>query len=179
MVREMPDDPFALLTTREMQCLEGLRDRLDVREISDRLGITINTVNTYLDGARRKLEAPTRNAAVKMLIERDQPLSKSISGFREVEPGGPVLPSEPSRGSDEQRGQGTMVDADETSQPTPRRRSLPMPFPTRERRRNDLAIGQLLVLIVTIAIGAVLVGAILIQTLIGLGTLGTSLHNLL
>ena len=174
----MTADPFAQLTPRERQCLEGVRDRLDVREISDRLGITINTVNTYLDSARKKLGAPTRNAAVRMLDGRSATPSKSISGFDEID-SPPVSPPSPwLRGTEERRAPDVLRDAGAMPFEARGTDRLPMPFPTRGRKRNDLAIGQLLGLIAAIAFLAVLLVSVLIQTLLGLGEISMSLHNL-
>jgi DNA-binding CsgD family transcriptional regulator len=174
----MTADPFAQLTPRERQCLEGVRDRLDVREISDRLGITINTVNTYLDSARRKLGAPTRNAAVRMLDSRPLAPSKSISGFDGIDPAAIAPPSPWLRSTEERRGPEVLRDAGAMPFETRGANGLPMPFPTRGRKRNDLALGQLLGLIAAIAFLAVLLVSVLVQTLLGLGELSTSLHNL-
>jgi DNA-binding CsgD family transcriptional regulator len=174
----MTDDLFAQLTPRERQCLEGIRDREDVRDISDRLGITINTVNTYLDSARKKLGARNRNAAIRMLIEHDNagPF-KSISGFAGIETPSASAPQQSPRGAGVSHGRTVLRDGGAWPLEPPRS-GVPMPFPTRERRRNDYTIAQLLGLIVSIAAIAVLIAGVLIQSLLGLGALNRSLHNL-
>jgi DNA-binding CsgD family transcriptional regulator len=174
----MHHDLFAQLTPRELQCLEGIRDRQDVRDISDRLGITINTVNTYLDSARKKLGARNRNAAVRMLIEYQAgPPIKSISAFAGMEEPARTAPSPVLRGAGGLPEQTVLRDGG-AFHLEPRQRSLPMPFPTRERRRNDYTIAQLLGLIASVAAIAVLIAGVLIQSLLGLGALKQSLHNL-
>jgi DNA-binding CsgD family transcriptional regulator len=174
----MHHDLFAQLTPRELQCLEGIRDRQDVRDISDRLGITINTVNTYLDSARKKLGARNRNTAVRMLIEyQGGPPIKSISGFAGMESAPQIASSAVLRDAGELHGQTVLRDGGAFPLET-RQRGLPMPFPTRERRRNDYTIAQLLGLIASVAAIAVLIAGVLIQSLLGLGALRQSLHNL-
>jgi DNA-binding CsgD family transcriptional regulator len=174
----MHHDLFAQLTPRELQCLEGIRDRQDVRDISDRLGITINTVNTYLDSARKKLGARNRNTAVRMLIEyQGEPPIKSISAFAGLEDTTQTAPSPVLRGAGAVPEQTVLRDGGAIHL-EPRQRGLPMPFPTRERRRNDYTIAQLLGLIASVAAIAVLIAGVLIQSLLGLGALKQSLHNL-
>jgi DNA-binding CsgD family transcriptional regulator len=174
----MHHDLFAQLTPRELQCLEGIRDHEDVREISDRLGITINTVNTYLDSARRKLGARNRNAAVRMLIDHDDSASmKSISGFGGMEVPSLSAPPTVLREEGEVHQQAILRDGGALHL-EPRQRGLPMPFSTRERRRNDYTIAQLLGLIASVAAIAVLIAGVLVQSLLGLGALDRALRNL-
>jgi DNA-binding CsgD family transcriptional regulator len=178
MSARMHEELFAQLTPREMQCLEGVRDREDVRDISDRLGITINTVNTYLDSARKKLGARNRNTAVRMLLEYEAgPPLKSISAFAGMEEAPQIAPPTLLRGAGELHEQTVLRDGG-AFHLEPRRRSLPMPFSTRERRRNDYSFTQLLGLIASVAAIAVLIAGVLIQSLLGLGALKQSLHHL-
>jgi two-component system, NarL family, nitrate/nitrite response regulator NarL len=55
------------LTPRESQVVQLLRDRMSTREIAARLGISEVTVRRHVSAALRKLEAPDRQAAVRLL----------------------------------------------------------------------------------------------------------------
>ena len=58
------------LTSREVQCLEGLARGLGNAEISQQLRISMPTVALHLINARKKLGAVTREQAVALAIKR-------------------------------------------------------------------------------------------------------------
>jgi two-component system nitrate/nitrite response regulator NarL len=55
------------LTRREWQVLEFLRDGLTTREIAARLFVSRSTVRTHIAAILRKMDAPTREAALELL----------------------------------------------------------------------------------------------------------------
>ena len=56
------------LTTREIECLNGLAGGLTSDGISRRLGISVPTVAMHISNARRKLNASTREHAVAIAL---------------------------------------------------------------------------------------------------------------
>ena len=60
----------AQLTRREWQVLEFLRDGLTTREIAARLFVSRSTVRTHIAAILRKMDAPTREAALELLEGR-------------------------------------------------------------------------------------------------------------
>jgi DNA-binding NarL/FixJ family response regulator len=59
--------PAVELTSREWQVLELLRDGLTTKEIAERLFISRVTVRTHISSILRKLRAPSREAAIRLL----------------------------------------------------------------------------------------------------------------
>lgn len=62
-----PGDPRDLLTAQERACLRLVAQRLSSKEIAAELGIAKTSVDTYCDRARRKLGAPDRYAAARLV----------------------------------------------------------------------------------------------------------------
>lgn len=60
------------LTDRELQCLRWAARGKSSKQVGTLLGCTEATVNFHLGNARRKLRAPTRQAAVVMAIQSGQ-----------------------------------------------------------------------------------------------------------
>jgi DNA-binding NarL/FixJ family response regulator len=59
--------PAVELTAREWQVLELLRDGSSTKEIAERLFISRVTVRTHISSILRKLRAPSREAAIRLL----------------------------------------------------------------------------------------------------------------
>jgi DNA-binding NarL/FixJ family response regulator len=59
--------PAIELTSREWQVLELLRDGSSTKEIAERLFISRVTVRTHISSILRKLRAPSREAAIRLL----------------------------------------------------------------------------------------------------------------
>lgn len=57
----------ARLTPRQAQVLEYLREGLRTREIAERLGLSPITVRVHISALLRKLDEPTREAAIAAL----------------------------------------------------------------------------------------------------------------
>ena len=65
-----PAAPALALSPRELDVLRLVTAGLTDQEVAVVLGIRVRTVNTYVANARRKLEAPSRAAAVAEIIRR-------------------------------------------------------------------------------------------------------------
>jgi DNA-binding CsgD family transcriptional regulator len=52
---DITDDPTALLTPRERECLRLVDQHLSSKQIARQLGMSKTSVDTYCDRARRKL----------------------------------------------------------------------------------------------------------------------------
>src|SRR5579862_3917982 len=59
-----------LLTDREWDCLCYVVERYSSKQIGARLGVSPKTVDSYLDTARVKLGARTRQEAAQVLVSR-------------------------------------------------------------------------------------------------------------
>jgi DNA-binding CsgD family transcriptional regulator len=59
------------LTPREHECLRLVAQHLSSKEIARTLGLSQHTVDGHLHEARRKLGAPTRRDAVRILLEME------------------------------------------------------------------------------------------------------------
>lgn len=64
----LPENPA--LTSREVQCLEGLARGLSNNEIAKHLQISGPTVALHLSNARKKLSAKTREQAIAIAVAR-------------------------------------------------------------------------------------------------------------
>ena len=71
LTRPSPRD----LTTREWEVLDCLREGLSTKEIAERLFITGTTVRRHVASILRKLEVPSREAAVEIVARRSQNLN--------------------------------------------------------------------------------------------------------
>lgn len=58
------------LTTREMDVLKLMSEGLSNRQIGDRLGLTVNTVKSYVARTLAKLGAANRTQAVRKAIDQ-------------------------------------------------------------------------------------------------------------
>jgi DNA-binding NarL/FixJ family response regulator len=61
----------AQLTSREWETLDLLRQGLTTKQIADRLFVAPVTVRTHIAAVLRKLRVPDREAAIRLLEERD------------------------------------------------------------------------------------------------------------
>src|SRR5579872_5039079 len=77
----------ALLTDREWDCLCYVVERYSSKQIAARLGVAPKTVDSYLDTARVKLGARTRQEAAQVLVSRFGAISPRKAFPRETTPG--------------------------------------------------------------------------------------------
>ena len=65
----MADSRCAMLTSREWEVLDLLRDGLTTRQVAERLFLTQATIRSHVASILRKLKAPDRAAALRLLNE--------------------------------------------------------------------------------------------------------------
>ena len=63
------------LSKREREALAHLAQGLSNREIADRLGISVNTVNKHVQQIFTKLNVRNRTQAARKALEQDRPLA--------------------------------------------------------------------------------------------------------
>jgi DNA-binding CsgD family transcriptional regulator len=63
------------LSKREREALAHLAQGLSNREIADRLGISVNTVNKHVQQIFTKLNVRNRVQAARKALEQDRPLA--------------------------------------------------------------------------------------------------------
>jgi len=63
------------LSKREREALAHLAQGLSNREIADRLGISVNTVNKHVQQIFTKLSVRNRVQAARKALEQDRPLA--------------------------------------------------------------------------------------------------------
>jgi RNA polymerase sigma factor (sigma-70 family) len=64
------DDPTAALSEREQQVLDLLSQGLIYKEIAEKIGISYETVHTYVRRIYEKLQVRTRTEAVAKFLRR-------------------------------------------------------------------------------------------------------------
>lgn len=67
--RERADARFALLTVRESQVLTALGEGLMNKQVAERLGLSVKTVETHRQKLMEKLELPTAGALMRCAVE--------------------------------------------------------------------------------------------------------------
>ncbi len=68
---DITDDPTALLTPRERECLRLVDQHLSSKQIARQLGMSKTSVDTYCDRARRKLGVDDRYSAARLARQLD------------------------------------------------------------------------------------------------------------
>src|ERR1700741_194418 len=85
-----------LLTDREWDCLCYVVDRYSSKQIGARLGVSPKTVDSYLDTARVKLGARTRQEPAQLLVARYGAVSPRKRSPGESPPGDGTAETRPS-----------------------------------------------------------------------------------
>lgn len=180
------NDPtrFDRLTRRHRECLRGVRDLKGSKEIAEALGIEKTTVDKYLVEAAKVLGARNRREAALLLARHEagdgdlttenvtentaEAAPNKIGGdFTRLSDPAPSLP--PIVAPDE-----VIVGAPGVSGEAPLRRPSPgirLPFRRKGQRDNDLTVGDRLIWIQAIALGAAIAFGMLmtgLQVLTGL-----------
>lgn len=180
------NDPtrFDRLTRRHRECLRGVRDLKGSKEIAEALGIEKTTVDKYLVEAAKVLGARNRREAALLLARHetgdgDLTTENVTENTAEAAPnkiGGdftrlsdPAISLPPIVAPDE-----VIVGAPGVSGEAPLRRPSPgirLPFRRKGQRDNDLTVGDRLIWIQAIALGAAIAFGMLmtgLQVLTGL-----------
>lgn len=77
--------PYDALNAKQKECLRLVSEGLTSKQIAPRVGLTHESVNTYVKAAARLLGAPNRAVAARMLLEHEA-LPKGEFPSQPVEP---------------------------------------------------------------------------------------------
>jgi DNA-binding NarL/FixJ family response regulator len=66
---KFPETRIELLSDRELQTFELIGDGLTAREIAERLGVAVKTVNTFRENIKSKLKIDSANRLTRVAIE--------------------------------------------------------------------------------------------------------------
>ena len=148
----------ARLSPGQLDCLRLVDQHLSSKEIAVELRISPHTVDQRIRGALQILGVDRRTQAARLVSCHRGPYQRLIHQPPHVEPGGDPLQrlvtvSHQIRHADRAGGAGDAGFKTEQN-PASFRPSLQMPFATRSNPRNEMSVGQRLLWIVLIAIGA-------------------------
>ena len=159
---DSPDQRVARLTRGQIDCLALVFQHHNSKEIAALLGISPHTVDQrirqalHVLGVERRAEAARLVAAAGLaqptyqrLIHQPPHLDETPAPDHQA---GAV--SHQIRHADRAGGTGSFGVITEQA-PTERRLSLPLPFATRSKPRNEMGVGLRLLWIVTIAMGSI------------------------
>ena len=158
---EDPDDVgqrISRLSKGQLDCLRLVDQHLSSKEIAAELGISSHTVDQRVRGALQILGVERRSQAARLIAQHCGPYQRLIHQPPHIEPAdhpgqqlGAV--SNQIRHADRAGEIGSSgLKTEQSSEPF--RSSLPPPFATRSNPRNEMSVGQRLLWIVLIAIGA-------------------------
>ena len=149
---------IARLSKGQLDCLRLVDQHLSSKEIAAELGISSHTVDQRVRGALQILGVERRSQAARMIAQHCGPYQRLIHQPPHIEPGDQLdqqlgAVSNQIRHAD-RAGEigGSGLKTEQSSEPF--RSSLPPPFATRSNPRNEMSVGQRLLWIVLIAIGA-------------------------
>lgn len=77
---------FDALSAKQKECLRLVADGLTSKQIAPRVGLTHESVNTYVKTATRALGAPNRSVAARMLLEHEAVPNREFPSPPVVEP---------------------------------------------------------------------------------------------
>ena len=167
------DDRVAQLTEHQRACLELLLQHCQIKEIAQRLGVSVSTVNQRLERARRVLGAANSWAAARMMAESDRRRGIWIppTGYENTLPDqSDPQPDEPAfiaKGASDDR----LADIGYGRNPATGLISgglvIRWPFPTAGRPDNDLNAPSRIAWVLPIAI--LFLGLLMIIALLSLG----------
>jgi len=148
----------ARLSSGQLDALLLVDQHLSSKEIAVELGISPHTVDQRIRGALHILGVERRSQAARLVAQHHEPYQRLIHQTPYIEggdstghPGGAV--GFQIRHADRAGGTGDLgVNTEQRSGAS--WSSLPLPFATRSRHRNEMSVGLRLVWIVLIAMGA-------------------------
>jgi len=159
------DDPagdarqrIARLSQGQLDCLRLVDQHLSSKEIATELEISPHTVDQRIRGALQILGVERRAHAARLISQHCGPYQRLIHQPPYIEPQPPIdqqqgAVSHQIRHAD-RAGEIGGVGFNTEQRPANFRSSLPPPFATRSNPRNEMSVGQRLLWIVLIAIGA-------------------------
>ena len=160
--REDPADDvqqrIARLSRGQLDCLRLVDQHLSSKEIAAELGISPHTVDQRIRGALQVLAVERRAHAARIISQHCGPYQRLIHQSPYIEPEPPIdqqqeAVSHQIRHAD-RAGEIGGVGFNTEQRPANFRFPLPPPFATRSNPRNEMSVGQRLLWIVLIAMGA-------------------------
>jgi DNA-binding CsgD family transcriptional regulator len=148
---------IARLSAGQLDCLRLVNEHLSSKEIATELDISPHTVDQRVRGALQILGVERRAQAARIVAQHSEPYQRLIHQSPHVAISRPAPQPRPAvshqiRHADRAGGGGAAgLITEQRSQFRP---SLQLPFATRSNPRNEMSIGQRLLWIVLIAIGA-------------------------
>jgi DNA-binding CsgD family transcriptional regulator len=177
----MHADRISRLTESQRAYLRLVYEHQSSKQIAQRFDISAHTVDKRIKEAMRLLDVGSRVEAARIVVA-----AENIAG----PPLGPQSPdlaiprisanfsASDSRGDDKVAiSSRVMVGEDQHSFRGPSRPAFPLPFPTGDRRENNLSVLQRLGWTVGLVIGLALATGILLSGLTALGTLFVALRH--
>jgi len=149
---------IARLSAGQLDCLRLVNQHLSSKEIAAELNISPHTVDQRIRGALAILGVERRSQAARLVAQHSRPYQRLIHQSPHVEAGGAEAQPESAvshqiRHADRAGGAGTSGFITE-QRPAATQPFLQLPFATRSNPRNEMTVGQRLLWIVLIAIGA-------------------------
>ena len=152
------ESPVSRLSPRQLDCLRLVDQHLSSKEIAVELGISSHTVDQRIRGALQILGVERRSQAARKVAQVLGPYQRLIHQSPHIE-GNPDTGQFDEAVGFQIRHADRAGKADGSGFNTEQKlgsnwSSLPLPFATRSHPRNELSVGQRLLWIILIAIGA-------------------------
>ena len=146
------------LSDGQLEVLQLVDQHMNSKEIGARLGISSHTVDQRIRGAIKILGVSRRQEAAR-LVGRERPYQRLIHQTPDIDGGSPPGNGDGAisyqiRHADRAGGTGAEVGLETEQGSITPRSPLVLPISTRTNPRNELTVGQRLLWIVGIAIGA-------------------------
>jgi len=146
------------LSAGQLDALLLVDQHLSSKEIAVELGISPHTVDQRVRGALQVLGVERRSQAARLVAQVRGPYQRLIHQPPYIEDGGPEGQPGNAVGLQirhaDRAGKASHLGVITEQASGPTWSSLPLPFATRSRRRNEMSVGQRLTWIVLIAMGA-------------------------
>ena len=148
----------ARLSPGQLDCLRLVDQHLSSKEIAVELGISSHTVDQRIRGALQVLGVERRSQAARLVARVQQPYQRLIHQSPHIEDRSNPAQSGGAVGIQirhaDRAGKAGDPGIETEQMPVVSGSSLPLPFATRSRPRNEMSVGLRLVWIVLIAMGA-------------------------
>ena len=156
---EPADNPVSRLTQGQLDCLLLVDQHLSSKEIAVELGISSHTVDQRIRQALQTLGVERRSQAARMVSQARGPYQRLIHQSPDIEgatdhdqiDGAVGFQIRHADRAGKAGGSGFITE----QRPESNWSSLPLPFATRSNPRNEMRVGQRLLWIVLISIGAI------------------------
>ncbi len=150
--------PVSRLTPGQLDCLRLVDQHLSSKEIAVELGISSHTVDQRIRGALQTLGVERRSQAARLVAGEHGPYQRLIHQTPHIEGSSEPAQFDAAVGYQirhaDRAGKAGGSGFNTEQKPGSNWSSLPLPFATRSHPRNQLSVGQRLLWIVLIAIGA-------------------------